>query len=144
MKRVIYLLAFAATVFSCNSENTQNESETQVQNVKDGKLEFEETSFDFGTIKEGEVVSHAFKFKNVGTDPVEIQAVNVSCGCTVASKPIGAVGVGQEDEIVIDFNSQGKVGQNRKTVNVLSNAQNNVIALNFTAAVEAADTESGE
>ncbi|MGR3809163.1 DUF1573 domain-containing protein [Jiulongibacter sp. NS-SX5] len=143
MKKLIGLALIAVLTVGCNSsaENSTQSAQEQLPDAKDGRLEFEETSHDFGEITEGDVVSYAFKFKNVGTDPVEIAAVNVSCGCTVASKPAAPVGVGQEDEIVINFNSKGKVGQNRKTVGVISNARNNAVALNFTATVKAADAE---
>ncbi len=127
----------------CGTKNTESTTENtaEEQSAGKGKLEFEESAFDFGEIKEGETVSHTFRFKNVGTDPVEIFAVNVSCGCTVASKPEKPVGVGQTAEITINFNSSGKAGTNRKTVSVVSNAENNVIPLNFTAVVlGAADT----
>lgn len=121
-------------LFSCNNTSRQ-ESSAEANSLSNAKISFETPSHDFGTITEGEQVSHAFKFTNTGTDPLQITAVNVSCGCTVASKPVGMVGVGQSDEIVINFNSSGKVGVNKKTVAVLSNAQNPSEVLTFTATV---------
>src|SRR5687768_1551038 len=43
---------------------------------------FEETEFDFGTINEGDVVTHKYNFKNTGTARLLITEVNSTCGCT--------------------------------------------------------------
>lgn len=99
------------------------------------KIEFEEISHNFGQITEGEVVSTVYKFKNTGTRPLEILDVQVSCGCTVAEKPEKPVGVGQSGEIKVNFNSEGKPGVNKKYVNVVSNASNSNVALNFSVVV---------
>jgi hypothetical protein len=99
------------------------------------KIEFEEISHNFGEIKEGEVVSTVYKFKNTGTRPLEILDVQVSCGCTVAEKPEKPVGVGQAGEIKVNFNSEGKPGVNKKYVNVISNASNSNVALSFSVIV---------
>ncbi|MFT5883881.1 MAG: hypothetical protein ACI9IP_000331 [Arcticibacterium sp.] len=134
MKKV-GLFLIVALLAACKQTTSENSSFTGTNT--NAIIEFEENSFDFGSMTEGDKVSHTFKFKNVGTDPLEILSVNVSCGCTVASKPLGAVGVGQTDEIVINFNSAGKVGMNKKSVGVFSNAQNSNETLTFTAMVEA-------
>ncbi|UBM59902.1 DUF1573 domain-containing protein [Marinilongibacter aquaticus] len=142
MKTKTFLFGLMAVLsLACQSgakSNAEDMPEGMVANDKvgSGRLYFEETKFDFGDIVEGDKVKHAFKFKNTGTDPVQITAVNVSCGCTVASKPAKPIGVGMEDEIVIEFNSTGKSGQNHKTINVLSNAENNILNLSFTASVK--------
>lgn len=141
MKRVISIFFLSALAFGCNTSSSETQGALMMAGHQNGKIEFEEMSHDFGEITEGEVVSHAFKFKNTGTDPLDIISVNVSCGCTVASKPVGAVGVGQEDEIVIEFNSKGKVGENRKSVGVITNGQDVPSTLNFTATVVPAEVE---
>src|SRR5205085_2197960 len=50
-------------------------------------LEFTDTKYSFGRIKEGDVVKHAFHFKNAGSAPLLISHTTVSCGCTVPSFP---------------------------------------------------------
>ncbi|AWV97415.1 DUF1573 domain-containing protein [Arcticibacterium luteifluviistationis] len=141
MKYIASLL-LGLVLLSCNTTTTQEGAETS--SLSNAEISFENPIHDFGAITEGDQVSHAFKFTNTGTDPLQITAVNVSCGCTVASKPMGMVGVGQSDEIVINFNSTGKLGVNKKTVAVLSNAKNNSEVLSFTAVVSKAegDTET--
>ncbi|MGE8378999.1 MAG: DUF1573 domain-containing protein, partial [Sphingobacterium sp.] len=47
-----------------------------------GKIEFAESAFDFGQVKEGAEVKHTFVLKNTGDAPVILSKVNASCGCT--------------------------------------------------------------
>ena len=47
------------------------------------KIEFEEVKHDFGDIPEGPKSSYTFKFKNTGNEPLVLQNVRASCGCTV-------------------------------------------------------------
>lgn len=108
-----------------------------------GKIAFESQSHDFGNLVEGDVVEHTYIFTNKGSEPVTILDVQVSCGCTVASKPEKAIGVGQKGEISIQFNSSGKAGINNKGIGVISNASNSQEVLKFTAVVTA-KTENEE
>lgn len=41
-----------------------------------------EKEFDFGDIAPQKPVQHAFRFKNKGTEPLVIETVRTSCGCT--------------------------------------------------------------
>lgn len=123
------IMTFCA--FSCSTDTSSESSEGK------GKIVFEDSKHDFGNLVEGDVVSHAFVFTNKGSEPLTVLDVQVSCGCTVASKPSESIGVGQKGEIVIEFNSSGKPGINNKGVGVISNASNSQEVLNFTAVVTA-------
>lgn len=46
-------------------------------------FEFETENHEFGSIKEGDVVSFDFKFRNAGKAPLIITQASASCGCTV-------------------------------------------------------------
>ncbi len=129
----LFIALFTFLIWSCNNTKTAtSEGEPVTTNAE---ITFENKSHDFGELTEGEVVSHTYSFTNTGTDPLEIFAVNVSCGCTVAEKPEKPVGVGQKSEIKINFNTEGKNGANSKSIQVVSNAKNNLETLNFTAVV---------
>lgn len=82
---------------------------------------FEEEEYDFGTINEGDVVEHTFKFKNTGEAPLIIQSAKGSCGCTVPTWPKEPIPVGGEAEIVAKFNSKGKKNVQNKTVTITAN-----------------------
>ena len=47
-----------------------------------GKIEFEKTSFHFGTFEKRIVRTCVFVFKNTGSAPVVINQVNTTCNCT--------------------------------------------------------------
>ena len=85
-------------------------------------IEYEkEGRFDFGTVDEGDMVKHVFKFKNVGTEPLVISNAKGSCGCTVPTWPKEPVPPGAMGEINVEFNSKGKPGSQSKRVTVTAN-----------------------
>ena len=84
-------------------------------------MTFSETEFNFGKIKSGEKVQHKYKFKNTGKEPLVISNAKGSCGCTVPSWPKEPIGVGEESEILVEFNSKGKSGNQTKTVTITAN-----------------------
>ena len=142
MKKVLLALFTAVTLgglnFSCNlvdSKGGMSSADSLAAVANAPKIEFEHESFDFGSLKEGDIKEHEFVFKNTGKSPLQILNVQVQCGCTVASKPEAPVGIGQTAKIVVSFNSLGKVGVNKKFVTVYSNAVPPQTVLSFTAEV---------
>lgn len=149
MKKVVLALFTVVILgslnFSCNLIDSKDESMSSADSLaaveNAPKIEFDHESFDFGTLKEGDIKEHEFAFKNTGKSPLQITNVQVQCGCTVASKPEAPVGVGQTDKIVVRFNSLGKVGVNKKFVTIYSNAVPQQTVLSFTAEVLAKETK---
>ena len=84
-------------------------------------LSFSESSFDFGTIDEGEKVSHVYKFENTGNEPLVISNAKGSCGCTVPKWPKNPIAPGESGEILVTFNSKGKTGKQTKRVTITAN-----------------------
>ncbi|MEL6536840.1 MAG: DUF1573 domain-containing protein [Bacteroidota bacterium] len=99
---------------------------------------FEETSFDFGTIQEGTKAVHIFKFTNQGEAPLLISEAQGSCGCTVPSYPKEPIPVGGTGEIRVEFNSQGRTGNQQKFVSLTANTNPSITRLSIKAEVEAA------
>ena len=71
-------------------------------------LVFEEDTYDFGEIMEGEKVVHVYKFNNTGKEPLVISNAKGSCGCTVPEWPREPIPVGGSGEIRVQFDSKGK------------------------------------
>jgi hypothetical protein len=84
-------------------------------------IQYENDKFDFGTVDEGEVVKHVFKFKNAGNEPLLITNAKGSCGCTVPTWPQEPIAPGAFGEIKVEFNSKGKPGRQSKKVTVTAN-----------------------
>jgi hypothetical protein len=93
------------------------------QSEPQAEIVFEKSSFDFGDIKQGEVVNAVFKFKNTGKAPLILSNVATTCGCTVPSWPKEPIPPGKSAEISASFNSAGKMGQQNKVITVFSNAK---------------------
>lgn len=86
------------------------------------EFKFEVTRHHFGEIKEGDVVSFSFPFKNVGEADLVIMDVATSCGCTSPFWPKDPIKPGQNSKIDVTFNSAGKSGMVSKTITVFTNA----------------------
>jgi hypothetical protein len=118
-----------------SNPNTANPQEVPVPNDL-GVLSFTEKEFDFGTIKQGDVVKHTFHFKNTGKKPIIIDNASSSCGCTVPTYPRDPVAPGDEGSLDVQFNSAGKSGQVTKIVTVRANTVPNISEVTIKAVVE--------
>jgi len=78
---------------------------------------------DYGKIAEGQKLEVLYRFRNTGTKPLVIESVRPSCGCTVADPPKEPVAPGAEGEIKGSFDSNGKSGQQHKTIFVMANTK---------------------
>lgn len=85
------------------------------------KIQIDELLYDFGTIKEGDRVSHVFQFKNVGDGELVITDVKTSCGCTAAMTSSKTLGPGAQGTLKVNFDSKGRKGRQTKTATIHSN-----------------------
>ncbi|MNS41927.1 hypothetical protein D3C72_742950 [compost metagenome] len=99
-------------------------------------VKFDKDTFDFGVIKDGDLVEHTYKFRNTGANPLMIDDVIATCGCTIPSYTKTPIAPGQNGEIKISFNSKGKAGNVSKSITVISNADQDRIPLHFKATVK--------
>ncbi|WP_299818664.1 DUF1573 domain-containing protein [uncultured Pontibacter sp.] len=100
-------------------------------------ISFAETSYDFGTVKQGEVVEHTFKFTNTGKSPLVIESATATCGCTVPDKPDKPIAPGETGEIKVNFNSTGKAGMQAPVITVRANTVPNITQVTLKGTVEA-------
>ncbi|HTM65259.1 MAG TPA: DUF1573 domain-containing protein [Flavipsychrobacter sp.] len=120
-----------------NANENGPSAAANIENLPKTTIEFAETKHSFGTITEGDKVTHAFKFKNTGSNPLVISNAIASCGCTVPSYPKEPVPPGGEGELVVQFNSSGREGHQQKNVMVYSNGQQEAMSIGFDADVKA-------
>lgn len=80
------------------------------------RLVVERARHDFGTIVEGAAVEHTFTFANQGDQPLTINRVRSSCGCTAALVSTRILQPEQSGEIRTTFNSRGFRGPVTKTI----------------------------
>lgn len=84
-------------------------------------IEFESTTFNFGTLKQGETADYEFKFKNTGKNDLIIRKTKASCGCTAVAPITEPIKGGASSSIKVTFNSTGKRGKQNKTITVVTN-----------------------
>ena len=86
-------------------------------------IEFENDSYDFGTVNQGEVVKYTFKFRNSGNADLIIRNVKPSCGCTTPTWTSEAVKPGRSGEIQVQFNTATKLGEQFKSITLTANTR---------------------
>lgn len=89
--------------------------------AKGPKIQFKELKWDFGNKKQGEVLTHTFRFENAGDEPLVISRVRTSCGCAAAILSKKELKPGEKGEIQAKFNTQGYYGEQKKFIYVESN-----------------------
>jgi len=99
-------------------------------------IEFDETTFDFGTIISGEKVSFFAEFKNTGDKPLVIKSAKGSCGCTIPQWPKEPIMPGATSQMLIEFNSKGKHGKTSKRVTITANTEPAQTFLTITGNIE--------
>ena len=99
------------------------------------QFKFTETKHNFGMVREGEVVHMEYPFTNTGTEPVIITEVKVSCGCTVVDFPKTPVKPGEKSVIKINFDTNGKMDRQDRTVDIISNVAGEPQKLRFKGVV---------
>lgn len=127
-----------ATVANPNIATTEPTAATPA-NPNAPAMSFKETVYDFGTVKQGEVVNHTFTFTNTGKEPLIIENASASCGCTVPEWTKTPVAPGQTGEIKVQFNSTGKAGQQAPMVTIRANTEPNITQVSLKGTVEASN-----
>lgn len=84
-------------------------------------LNFDETEFKFGEVKEGTIIQHDFPFTNAGSVPLLITKARSTCGCTVPSYPEDPIAPGEAGVISVAFDTKNKYGRQRKPVTIIAN-----------------------
>ena len=115
MKKSLFL------IFACLSIIHISYSQTDQTERIISVMEFENTSYDFGTITSGEKANHVFTFTNTGDVPLVLTNVKGSCGCTVPYFPKDPILPGESSEIEVSFDSKNKFGRQSKRVTITAN-----------------------
>lgn len=108
---------------------------------KTTSIKFDESSYNWGSVNEGDKMTHNFKFKNTGTNDLIISDAHGSCGCTVPEWPKEPIKAGKTGEIKVVFDSKGKPGDQQKTVTLTANTEPANTVLTIKGAVKPAAEE---
>lgn len=69
------------------------------------QLSLELTSFDFGTVENGDIVQRDIKLENRGSAPLIVQEISTSCSCTTAAVSPMTIRPNEEGVLQIKFDS---------------------------------------
>jgi len=144
MKKTILLASMVMCAVFAKAQDAAKAPATDTKNMADFKFEEEKpdslksVEFNFGTIKQGDVINHEFVFTNVGKEPLVITESHGSCGCTVPQWPKEPIKKGEKGVIKVTFNSAGKMGLQDKTITITSNAKSSPKVIHLKGTVEKA------
>ena len=131
MRNILLLVTITLGFIGCTSNEgaTAEERKNEFASMIDEPTEitFESPTHNFGTVVDGDMVKHSFKFTNTGDKDLVLFSVKATCGCTVPEDwPKNPIAPGEGGEIKVIFNSLNKVGAVNKTVNVEANTNPSV------------------
>jgi hypothetical protein len=121
-KRLIGFVSILIFLAACSGSPEQKAKKSGHE------IYFEEVVYDYGEIIQSSSGSHGFVFKNLSPEPILINRVRSTCGCTVPSWPREPVEPGKEGEIVVRYNTELK-GSFQKSIYVYSTASNSPVKL---------------
>ena len=120
MKKFALICLFASLFFGVSAQ----EVETKEVPANGAKIRFEKMEHQYGTIQKGGNGDCQFTFWNDGNEPLILQTVKASCGCTTPKYTQKPVMPGESGVIDVHYNTNN-VGGFSKTVTVTSNAVDN-------------------
>jgi hypothetical protein len=94
--------------------------------VENNKVKFATTEHDFGNQAQGKPVSYDFEFTNTGNEPVVLENVKASCGCTTPIWTKEPVMPGKKGNIKAQYN-MAREGSFRKSITVTTKDGENII-----------------
>lgn len=86
---------------------------------------FDEKTYDFGELKQGEKAEHTYVIKNTGKRDLIIRKVSTSCGCTAVTPEKKIIAQNESVPLKVVFNSRGKRGRQNKSITVITNDPKN-------------------
>lgn len=102
MKKILSLsLLLTAFLFATAQEEKPKGGETKFEDV----LQLKETEFEFGKIPQGKPVYHIFEIVNTSNQPLKLDNVQASCGCTTPEWSRDPIAPGATAQIKVGYNA---------------------------------------
>ena len=126
----LLLILILVTNFSCEvnpsnkikSENLKATEERIEKSYDSPQIKFDFDNYDFGEVKDGEIVEVDFNFTNTGKSDLVIYDASASCGCTVPEYPQNInIKPGQKEKLKVRFDTSNKPGKQMKSVTLTTN-----------------------
>lgn len=137
-KLVLSFAVVAASVSAAFAQEKKQEFSTNApaatasENLTPDNLLFTSENYDFGTVEEGPAAEHVFTFTNTGKEPIVIQRVQPSCGCTTPDWTKDPIAPGKSGMIKASYGTQGRPGHFEKSMTVFTNAGTKMVTFKGT------------
>jgi hypothetical protein len=86
---------------------------------------FAKTSHNFGKVKQGDILTHEFTFRNTGSETLVVERLDTSCGCAAALVSADEIKPGGEGKIKVTIDTHGYSGKFTRYIFFSSNDSNN-------------------
>jgi hypothetical protein len=96
MKKIPTLIVLLAAFFFAGAQGSSTPEDA---------LKLKETEHDFGKIPQGKPVFYSFEIINTGTEPLKLDNVQASCGCTTPEWSQDPIAPGATASIKVGYNS---------------------------------------
>jgi hypothetical protein len=110
MMILLVLLLLVFPFQGCYSQDAQSAAEQ--------KNSSDPYTWDFGKVKEGDVLKHDFELKNESENTLTVKDIHTSCGCTVSKVQKNILSPGESTIIEVEFKSKGYSGKVQQFVYV--------------------------
>ncbi len=85
------------------------------------RIVFNENEHDFGELEQGKNGEHFFTFKNAGDEPLKINKIKTSCGCTASSTEKKLFEPGEKGEVKVVYKTKNRSGSFTQKVRLFTN-----------------------
>lgn len=124
IRNAMMIAVFIFIAVSCfdrrNPVKKRTEQNTVSEKKTPGKIVFDKEIHNFGTLKEGEIVSFSFQFRNAGGSPLSIVKVEKSCGCVESHFSSNPVLPGELSSVELVLNTAGEWGNLVKGATIIT------------------------
>lgn len=110
LRSILIFLVFSYFTWPCLAQDQSRQEVRQEDNAL--------YSWDFGRVKEGQIVRHDFTLRNNSNKILKVKDVTTSCGCTVSVVKKDTLFPGESTTIEVAFNSEGYSGPTQQYIYV--------------------------
>ncbi len=123
-KLILSAMVLFLGAFSLQAQNTP----APIKNPNAPIITFDKTSYDYGTIYEKSNGNANFVYTNTGKEPLILNKVKATCGCTIPKWSRQPLMPGETDTIKVHYNTN-RIGAFHKSITVYSNASQPTVVL---------------
>jgi hypothetical protein len=119
-KELLLIICILFMALAVNAQASILKNPSAASAPQDDILQLKETSYSFGKIPQGRPVIHVFEIVNTGKDPLMLENVQASCGCTTPEWSREPIAAGATAPIKVGYNAYAD-GHFNKTVTIYYN-----------------------